>query len=151
MKTKYWAGLTLIVLIITGFVFAESQQGDSSREAAVRDRMQRVTPPGRAADAAGREEMYRQRMAQQTETHRAGIKELLDIKKIAEEENATRTVEAIQNLIDKKNAEFRKNVEQVERARRERSQRLQERTARAPSRPDAAADAEKADGTEKKD
>lgn len=130
MRATQWTGLMVVLLTITGFVFAEAQQEGQSRDAAVRERLQRTAPAGRM-DAAGREQMRTQAIARQTEAHRAQIQELLDIKKIAEEENATRTAEAIQKLIDKKNAEYQKNIEQVERLRRERAARLQRRSEQA--------------------
>lgn len=164
MAAKKWTGLMLAVLLGTGVVFAEAQQGNTSKDAqqmrerlqqalraersgnatareqmaaqqddtsktdAQRGRLQRATPAGRGMELAGREQMFRDRMAQQAEKHSAEIKQLMDIKKLAEEEKATKTAEAIQKLIDEKNAVYQKNIEQVERARRERAARLQQRT-----------------------
>ena len=127
MAAKKWTGLMLAVLLGTGVVFAEAQQGNTSKDAQMRERLQRVAP-GRSGDPAAREQMFRDRMAQQAEKHSAEIKQLMDIKKLAEEEKATKTAEAIQKLIDGKNAVYQKNIEQVERARRERAARLQQRT-----------------------
>ena len=129
MSVKKWTGLMLALLIVTGFVFAEAEQSESQKSE-VRERIQQATPAGRGRAGGGREEMYRQRMAQQAEMHRVEMQELLDIKKIAEEENAPKTAEAIQALIDKKNAAYQKGIEQLERARREREARLKERAKR---------------------
>ena len=125
MKTKQWIGVLLMLAVAAGWVFAEANQG-RSRGADIRERG-RQAMGDRARMTESREQMYREHMAKQAEIHRAEIKELLDIKAIAEEENATKTAEAIQALIDKKNAVYQKNIEQVERARRERSEQLQKR------------------------
>ncbi|HOK97128.1 MAG TPA: hypothetical protein PKW71_13500, partial [Anaerohalosphaeraceae bacterium] len=61
--------------------------------------------------------------------HRAQIAELEEIKKVAQEENASRTVEAIQKLIEKKDSQFKQSLEQFERQRRARLEQIQERTA----------------------
>jgi hypothetical protein len=134
--------------MMTSFVFAEARQEGQSQDTAARQRPQRTAPAGRM-DAAGREQMLKQRMVQQAEAHRAKIQELLDIKKIAEEENATKTADAIQKLIDKKNAEYQKNVDQVEQIRQERAARLQRRGEQAETqKQDAQPDTKTPDKTE---
>jgi hypothetical protein len=138
MKLKEWAGLTLMLVILTGLVFAETQQ-ENRGNAESRQRMRRSTAAARERMTAGRERLYQQRLAQQADAHAAEIKELLDIKKLAEEENATKTAEAIQALIDKKNNEYKQQVEQVERARRERAERLERMRQQAEERQQGAA------------
>lgn len=150
MAAKKWAGLVLSVLLVTGVVFAESPQGKTSKDTQLRERLQRATPAGRGMDVAGREQMFRDRMAQQAEKHSAEIKQLADIKKLAEEENATKTAEAIQKLIDEKNAVYQKNIEQVERARRERAARLQERAQQVQSQKQKAQPKKDGTGTDTK-
>ncbi|MBL7215595.1 MAG: hypothetical protein ISS71_07945 [Phycisphaerae bacterium] len=148
MSVKKWTGLMLVLIAVAGFVFAEAQQEEKSQDAAVRERMQQGTSAARERGMAGREQMYRERMAKQAEAHRAEMQELIDIKKIAEEENAAKTAEAIQALIDKKNAEYQKGVEQVERARREQAERLQKRMEKAHESKEKAADTDSPDKSE---
>lgn len=138
MKLKEWAGLTLMLLVLIGLVFAEAQQ-ENRGNAESRQRMRRSTAAARERMTGGREQMYQQRLAQQADAHAAEIKELMDIKKIAEEENATKTAEAIQALIDKKNNAYKQQVEQVERARRERAERLERMRRQAEERQQGAA------------
>ena len=126
MRVKKWTGLMLMVVIAAGLVFAEAEQGPKRRGEGPQ-RVQRPAAARRAGSVQGREQMYRERMAKLAVEHQAAIRELLDIKKIAEEENAERTAEAIQTLIDRKNAEYQKSVEQLERTRQERTKKLERR------------------------
>jgi len=100
------------------------------------DRIQRPNPiRGRGSfDPQDRRRGYQQMLARRAEMNAAAIAELDAIKKIAEEEGATRTVEAIQALIDKKNAEFKKQMTTMEKQRRERAGQIQQRTERNRSR-----------------
>ncbi|MBC8378759.1 MAG: hypothetical protein H8E62_06260 [Planctomycetes bacterium] len=139
MKANRWISLGLILFIgVAGVLWAEAQE-EGKKDTQVTE--QKTPQPEKAsprqrrtnAGAAQRRAIVRQKMnqevaARQDETHRTSLKELEDIKKIAEEEGATRTVEAIQQLIEKKNTEFRKGIEQAERARRERAAQMQKRT-----------------------
>ncbi|HOL32279.1 MAG TPA: hypothetical protein PK052_09890 [Anaerohalosphaeraceae bacterium] len=83
----------------------------------------------RSGAAADRELMYQDATARRMAEHRAQIAELEEIKKVAQEENASRTVEAIQKLIEKKDSQFKQSLEQFERQRRARLEQIQERTA----------------------
>lgn len=126
MRTKKWIELIFILCVIAGFAFAEEpQQGMRGR--GNQNDMPQMSPAQRDRSAMGRTEMYRQRMAAQAETHAAEIKELEGIKKIAEEEKATKTAEAIQKLIDKKNTEYQKRVEQFEQMQKQREAQMQKR------------------------
>lgn len=73
------------------------------------------------------EERFREMQASRANLHQKAIDELLQLKKLAEEENAPKTAAAIQAMIDKRNEEYKKNTEQVERQRRERAEQLQQR------------------------
>lgn len=66
-------------------------------------------------------------MAGQMAKHKEALAELETIKKIAEEEGAPRTVEAIQKMIDTKDNEFKQKLEQFERQRTTRLEQLQQR------------------------
>jgi hypothetical protein len=61
------------------------------------------------------------------EMHRQEIAKIEAIVKIAEEEKAVKTVEALKALIAEKDKEVKDQVEQAERRRQEMQQRLQER------------------------
>ena len=72
-------------------------------------------------------------------SHKQAVAELEAIKKIAEEEDATRTTEALQKMIDKKNADFKQSMERFESQRSERLKQLQQRMVETPSRTKPAA------------
>ena len=148
MKTNRWVSLGLILFIgAAGVLWAQGQE-ESKKGVQVTEQKtpqaEKASPRERRADPAAargrtvnREQMYQERVARQSEMHRASLAEMEDIKKIAEEEGATRTVEAIQQLMDKKNAEFKKGIERAERARRERATQVQERMKKAEPKKDA--------------
>ncbi len=75
----------------------------------------------------GQQQAYEEFMKKREEEHKKGIAELEEIRKIAESEKATKTVEALQKMIDKKNADFKKNVEEAEKKRAEMQQRIEQR------------------------
>jgi len=130
MSAKKLTGLMLMFLVAGGMIFAEAPKADKPDTKAA-EKIQEVQrpqlPPMRNRAMADREQMYKERIVKQNEAHKASLKELEDIKKIAEEEGATKTAEAIQKLIEKKDAEFKKNMEQFERARKERAAQIREK------------------------
>jgi hypothetical protein len=62
--------------------------------------------------------------------HRELIGQLTEIKKMAEEEGASKTAQAVQALIDMRNEEHRKTVEEMQNRRMEMQRRIQERISR---------------------
>ncbi|MDH4203151.1 MAG: hypothetical protein OEV87_09680 [Phycisphaerae bacterium] len=82
--------------------------------------------PGRGS--VNRQERYQQMLSQRAEIHKQAIDELEEIKKIAQEEGATRTVEAIQKMIDKKNTAYKEGIEKFTRMQRERAEQIRQRT-----------------------
>jgi len=74
------------------------------------------------------QQRYQQMLSKRAEIHKQGIDELEEIKKIAQEEGAARTVEAIQKMIDKKNAEYKKSIQGFTRMQRERADQIRQRT-----------------------
>jgi hypothetical protein len=89
-----------------------------------------VTPKGPVAPAlerpAGsdgmrvpmsRENVYKQMLAHRMETHKAEIAKLEAIVKIAEEEKATKTVEALKALIAEKDKEFQNQIQKADQHR----------------------------------
>ena len=74
------------------------------------------------------QQRYQQMLTQRAEIHKQAIDELEEIKKIAQEEGATRTVEALQKMIDNKNAEHKKSIQNFTRMQRERADQIRQRT-----------------------
>lgn len=93
---------------------------------------------GRAGDAEGRRSTrgprggFNQQFEQRGKRHKAEMKQLEAIKKMAVKENATKTAEMIQKLIDKKQAAFDEIVKQSEERRERFMKMMEERGDRAP-------------------
>ncbi len=137
MKTRKAIGWVLAVCFISALVMAETstekEAGQKRKGADVSAPRQRDggvprVSPSRRGPSMDRQQAYQEMLAKRVDSHKQALAELEGIKKIAEEENATRTVEALQKMIDKKDAEFKQKMEQFERQRRERSKRVQQRT-----------------------
>lgn len=75
----------------------------------------------------GMQQAYEEFMKKREDEHKKAIAELEEIRKIAESEKAPKTVEALQKMIDFKNAEFKKSVEEAEKKRVEMQERIQQR------------------------
>ncbi|MEN8126518.1 MAG: hypothetical protein ABFR90_01805 [Planctomycetota bacterium] len=131
--------LLIIAVLVVGLTFAaeegEKQTKGIKKEGAAPAQKypdaRRGRPSsleGRRRSPAGRQEMYRQMLSRREEVHKQAIAELEAIKKIAEEEGATRTVEAIQALIDKKDNEYKEKKEKFESQQRERAEQVRQRT-----------------------
>lgn len=143
MKTKKTIGLVLAVCLVSALVMAEAsnekEAGQKRKGADISASRQRQegasrVSPGRRGDPGNRQQAYQKMLEKRGAAHKKAVTELEAIKKIAEEEDAPRTVEALQKMIDKKNAEFKQKMEQFEGQRRERSKQLQQRTAGRPAR-----------------
>ena len=91
--------------------------------------MLRRRPEGieRPVPQGNREEVYRERMRNQEMAHKELVDELIEIKKIAEEEGASKTAEAIQKMIDKREQQYKLRIEEAQRRRLEMQKRIQER------------------------
>ncbi|MBM4104047.1 MAG: hypothetical protein FJ263_08345 [Planctomycetes bacterium] len=72
----------------------------------------------------GMQQAYEEFTKKREEEHKKAVAELEEIRKIAESEKATKTVEALQKMIDKKNADFKKATEESENKRAEMQQRM---------------------------
>ncbi len=59
--------------------------------------------------------------------HQEMTNELAAILKLAQEENAVKTAEALQKLIDKRNAEYKQNLELMQQRRAEMQRRIEQR------------------------
>jgi hypothetical protein len=141
MKTKKTIGFVLAVCLISALAMAEAS-GDKEADrkgadAAVSRQRPEGAPqvsPGRRGDPRNRQQAYQEMLEKREAAQKMAVAELEAIKKIAEEEGAKRTVEALGKMIDKKNAEFKQRMEQFESQRQERSKQLQQRTAGRPER-----------------
>jgi len=146
METKKTIGLVLGFCLISALVMAEASNEKEAGQkhkgpdvSASRQRggsVPRVSP-GRRGTPKNHRQAYQEMLAKRRANHKQALAELEEIKKIAKEEGATRTAEAIQKMIDKKDAEFKQKMEQFEQQRRERSKRVQQRTEK-PTRKEAA-------------
>jgi len=160
MKTKKICGLVLMACLVSAWVMAETSSGKETKRihkkvgvSASGERKADVPriSPDRQRTSMDRRQAYQERLAKQMAGHRQALAELEAIKKIAEDEGATRTVEAIQRMIDKKDAKFKQKMEQFEHQRHERSKRLQQRTAEKSARKKPVEISEGAKTAERKD
>ena len=159
MKMKRVCGLVLVVCLISALVMAEAsnekEAGQTRKGPGVSAPGQRQAggvprvSPGRRGTPGNREQAYKEMLGKRMASHKNAITELEAIKKIAAEENAPRTVEAIGKMIDKKTAEFKQSMERFESQRRERSKRMQQRTAEKPARKKPAEKTEQKDAEQK--
>jgi hypothetical protein len=141
------------MLVVTGIVCLAIGLAAAAEQPSAPQRMPERTSLARPG-AVDREAAFRDMLAGRAQAHAEVMKELVDLKKLAEEENATKTAEAIQAMIDKKDGEYKKSVEQFERQRRERAEQLQKRlserqTSREPAQPAEPAQPEKKDKKDK--
>ena len=136
--------LLLVTGLIAGLAFAaedgEKQTNRIKKDEVVPAKKGSETRPGRPTamdryrqSSTDRQERYRQAMNQRAERHRQEVAEIEAIKKIAEEEGATRTVQAIQKMIDKKNAAYKEGIERYNRMRQGHSEQIRQRTGRPES------------------
>lgn len=157
MKRSLVISAVAVFLIVTCLVVAAEQAGNqpargsavqsndpdgTARAPRVRTNPQIRRPvsypaaPERESDARGREamtpearrEMYNRIMAQRGGmTHQELIQELEAVKKIAEEENATKTVAALNALITRSNTEFQKQQADMRRRSEDARHQMQRR------------------------
>jgi hypothetical protein len=82
--------------------------------------------------------------------HQELTAELTTILNLAREENAVKTAEAVQKLIDKQNAEYQKNLKLLQERQAEMQRRLQQRLKEREQRAGAAASSEQSTAKGKK-
>lgn len=134
MKKMMMIALGVMVLAITVSVWAADDAADPQKGPGplppeemrqhIRERGMPGMPP---RDPNSMRQMMQDSLERRKQEHQAIIKELEDIKKIAESENAAKTAEAIQKLIDSKEAAFKKQAEEVEKRREEMMKRMEQR------------------------
>lgn len=131
MKTKVLVTLSLILFVTAGLVKADaekSQRSDLDVQKIQRERASKLAESrSRGRSGQSREEMLKEMKTKRAKAHLAAMQELKDIKKLAEEEGATKTAEAIQKLIDKKDAEYKQEIQKFEQIRKQRSEQVQKR------------------------
>lgn len=152
MKKQRILWSLLVVFLACGLLVyaAESQPDTANQKPKVvrppRPRVQDQTAPGtgegmteppvpqripgglvRPDSSMSPQEGYRGQVMSQEMLHMELIKELTEIKKIADEEGAVKTSEAIQKLIDKRNLEYRQSIQAREKRRLEMQKRIEER------------------------
>jgi hypothetical protein len=140
---KVLVGAMVVVLALAAVVWAaedEPKQAAEGQKATrparpnmpMRDGMRGAGPnmQGGGNMQQGFEAMMKQRQAD----HDKSVGELEEIKKIAESENATKTVEALQKMIDKKNEVFKKSIEEIQKRQKDRMEMIQKRQQEADAR-----------------
>lgn len=96
-------------------------------EQRIRQDIRSRVPASRGQAAGTAQEMYQNAQQRRQQQHEEAVKELEDLKKIAESENATKTVAAIQKMIDKRNEEYKKQTEEADRRRAEFTELMRQR------------------------
>ncbi|MBN2514176.1 MAG: hypothetical protein JXB18_14655 [Sedimentisphaerales bacterium] len=84
-------------------------------------------PATRAQAAGSAQEMYQSAQQRRQQLHDEAVKELEELKKLAESENATKTAAAIQKMIDKRNEEYKKQTEESDRRRAQFTELMRQR------------------------
>ena len=115
MTAKKFFGLVVIACLISVLVSAEvknEKQVEPARRAAgaTASRQRKVSPD--------REKAYQEMLVKRMTPNKQTITDLEEVKKIAEEEGAVRTIEAIQKMIEKKQAEVKELTDRFDRQRR---------------------------------
>jgi uncharacterized protein HemX len=145
-KTMKKVLIGVMVVVVVGFAAvvwaADETQATDAQKAArpatrptmpMRDQMRGAGGGPNMQGPAGMQG-FETLMKQRQEEHAKAVGELEDIKKIAQSENATKTVEALQKMIDKKNEAFKKSVDENEKRQKDRMEMIQKRQAEMDAR-----------------
>lgn len=161
---KVLVGAMVVVLALAAVVWAAAEETKPAAEGqkAARPAPVRPTMPMRDGmrgpgpnmmGPGGMQQGFEAMMKQRQGEHAKSVGELEEIKKIAESENATKTVEALQKMIDKKNEAFKKSIEEIEKRQKDRMEMIQKRQqdmeSRKPAQPVKPEDKPEAEKTEK--
>jgi len=166
MKRRWLAAGAVVVFGLGVWVWAAESGDDSTapapkavRPVRGRERLplpRRVSmsepnaPAPRASQRVLGQEGRRDPMAALEARHQELTAELTTILNLAREENAVKTAEAIQKLIDKQNAEYQKNLKLLQERQAEMQRRLQQRLKEREQRAGAAASSEQSTAKGKK-
>ncbi len=134
-KVMFWVCVSVITAAAVAIAAEETTQTTTNQQQTVRAAQRQQRPmPGRTTAAtdpntanAATRDMFREALTRRMESSRAEVAKLQAILKIAEEEKATKTAEALKTLIAEKEKEAKDQVEQAERRRQEMQQRVQQR------------------------
>jgi vacuolar-type H+-ATPase subunit I/STV1 len=132
---KVLIGAMVVVVGLAAVVWAAEEGKAKEAKAAKEARPARPTMPmsdqmrGAGPNMRGSAGMqsFEVMLKQRKDEHAKAVGELEEIKKIAESENATKTVEALQKMIDKKNEAFNKNMAEIEKRQKDRMEMIQKR------------------------
>ena len=133
--------IVALILSMTGLSFAADESEttpEPGQKPAVKQRTRgEAVPPyarsRRPVDPEERRQMYSQARALRVERYLEIVRELEAIKKIAQEENAEKTVAALDALIEKEKTELSRMQVEEKKRREEFEKRMQERLERRPS------------------
>jgi hypothetical protein len=135
---KVIIGAAMAVVLTCAVVVWAADKTQATKEQTPQTTGAQPAPRGPAAQMRGRgpagvpgpggmQQAYEEFTKKREEEHKKAIAELEEIRKIAESEKATKTVAALQKMIDFKNAEFKKSAEETEKKRAEMQQRMEQR------------------------
>jgi hypothetical protein len=138
MEKKNMKKVLVGMMIVVGLVFVavtwaatEGQATGTEVQTAPHPGMRPGMPMRGAGPNAqgpgGMQQGFENMMKQREEEHKKAVGELEDIKKIAESEKATKTVEALQKMIDGRNEAFKKSIEEIQKRQKERMEMIQKR------------------------
>ncbi len=86
----------------------------ASRSKTEQPKAQRIPPEGRAVRGAESAKTLNSQIAQLKQEHQTAINELEEIKKLANEEKATKTLGAVERLIARRHQDFQKRLEPLQ-------------------------------------
>lgn len=134
---KVMIGAAMVVMLTCAVVVWAADETGATKAQTPQTTGAPSAPRGPAAQMRGRgpampgpggmQQAYEEFTKKREDEHKKAIAELEEIRKIAESEKATKTVAALQKMIDFKNAEFKKSVEEAEKKRAEMQQRMEQR------------------------
>jgi hypothetical protein len=135
-------GAMVVVLLFAAVVWAADEGTKPATDAQKAARPARPAMPREQMRGAGpnmqgpggMQQGFETMMKQRQEEQKKAVGELEEIKKIAESEKATKTVEALQKMIDKKNEDFKKSMDEIEKRQKERMEMIQKRQAEMEAR-----------------
>lgn len=111
-------GLMVVAMCLSLSVAAFAQQDQpkaekpASKNKAEQPKTQRTPPESRAA--RGDQKALNSQIAQLKQEHQTAINELEEIRKLASEEKATKTLGAVEKLIARRNQEFQQKLKKLE-------------------------------------
>lgn len=115
--------MCVCVIAVAAVAIAAEEAKPETPKAPAAPAMERPVAGEGMRGPMSRENVYKQMVARRLEIHKAEIAKIEAIVKIAEEENAPKTVEALKALIAEKDKEFQSQIQQTEQRRQDRGTR----------------------------